>query len=159
RIAAAFLCALSIALASTSGCAMLGSQSQWYTPAPYEVGFRGLDSAEGLTRAEAQYAAGREAEAACNPACIDRHYAAAVAAWPCYVPAAATEEPAAGLYRSAVQSFIESAAKFGRFNRGQGVTLTTGQVVPVGYCGFVWQPDDFATFLPVGSYESSRFGR
>ena len=28
--------------------------------------------------------------------------------------------------------------------------------MPVTYQGFVWQPDDFCTFLPVGSYESQR---
>jgi pimeloyl-ACP methyl ester carboxylesterase len=157
RIALALLCAFSLVLAGLSGCALVGSQSHWYAPAPYEVGFRGFGAAESFTAAESQYAAGREAEAACNPVCIDHYFAAATLAWPCHVPTATTEEPAAELYRAAVRSFIESAARFGRFNRGHGVVLTNGQVVPVGYCGFVWQPDDFGSFLPVGSYESSRF--
>ena len=40
--------------------------------------------------------------------------------------------------------------RFGRFNRQHGVVLASGQVVPVTYQGFVWQPADFCTFLPVG---------
>jgi pimeloyl-ACP methyl ester carboxylesterase len=157
RNAFAFLLALSLFFAASSGCSLVRSESRWFAPEPYEVGFRGIGSVESPTSAEAQYEAGREAEGACNPACIDHYFAAATAAWPCYVPAAATGDRAAELYRSAVRSFIESAVRFGRFNRSQGVVLASGQMVPIRYCGFVWQADDFATFLPVGSYESSRF--
>jgi pimeloyl-ACP methyl ester carboxylesterase len=157
RNAAAFFLALSLVIAASFGCTLVRSESRWYAPEPYEVGFRGFGSAESSSCAEAQYEAGRAAEESCNPACIDHYFAAATLAWPCHVAEATTEEPAAELYRAAVRSFIDSAVKFGRFHRGQGVVLASGQVVPVRYCGFVWQPDDFCTLLPVGSYESSRF--
>ena len=97
-----------------------------------------------------------EADEAGNAICVDRYYVAAVQVWPYYVPVAATEERAAELYRAAVQAFIESANKYGRFNRAVGVVLASGQVVPVAYRGFVWRPEDFATLLPVGGYESPR---
>jgi pimeloyl-ACP methyl ester carboxylesterase len=113
-------------------------------------------AADCLAGAEAQYAAAREADEAGNAICIDRYYTAAVQVWPYYVPAAATEERAAELYRAAVQGLIESANKYGRFNRTVGVVLANGQVVPVAYRGFVWRPEDFAMFLPVGAYESTR---
>ncbi len=144
-----------------SGCVLFGSRSHWYSPAPYEttVNFLAADAdggADTLACAEAQYAAAREADEAGNVTCVDRYYAAAVQAWPYYVPVATTEERAAELYRAAVQGFIESANKYGRFNRAVGVLLASGQVVPVAYRGFVWRPEDFATFLPVGSYETTR---
>ena len=136
----------------------MGSRSHWYAPAPYEttVNFVAAD-ADALSSAEAQYASAREADEAGNVSCVDRYYAAAIQAWPHYVLVATTEERATELYRSAVQGFVESANKYGRFNRAVGVLLASGQVVPVAYRGFVWQPDDFATFLPVGTYESTRF--
>ena len=34
--------------------------------------------------------------------------------------------------------------------------LPSGRLVPVAYQGFVWQPEDFCTFMPVGSYDSHR---
>ncbi|HEX4415740.1 MAG TPA: hypothetical protein VH107_19065, partial [Lacipirellulaceae bacterium] len=146
---------------SSSGCVLLGSQSHWYAPAPYEttVNFLAADGdagAEALAGAEAQYAAAREADEAGNAICIDRYYAAAVQVWPLYVPVATTEGRAAELYHAAVQAFIESANRYGRFNRAAGVLLANGQTVPVAYRGFVWRPEDFATFVPVGAYESSR---
>jgi pimeloyl-ACP methyl ester carboxylesterase len=135
----------------------MGSQSHWYAPTPYQttVNFAAADG-DAFSNAEAQYAAAREADEAGNPICIDRYYSAAVQSWPCYVPVAATEERVAALYRAAVQGFIDSAAKYGRFNRVQGVLLSSGQFVPVGYYGFVWRPEDFDTLLPVGDYETTR---
>ena len=153
------LCALLLLAATNSGCAVLGTRSHWYSPTPYRtelVGFRGSEETGPLASAEAQFVAGQQAEAACQPACIDHYFAAATLAWPCYANAVGTESRAEELYQSAVQLFIESAVRFGRFNRSQGVLLTNGQLVPATYCGFVWQPEDFCKFLPVGSYDSPR---
>ena len=69
---------------------------------------------------------------------------------------ATPDDRATSLYRSAVRSFIESAVRFGRFNRRKAWCWRAARLVPVTYQGFVWQPDDFCTFLPVGSYESPR---
>ena len=109
-------------------------------------------SVDALAVAEAQYAAAREADEAGNASCIDRYYAAAVQVWPCLCGSGDDRRnDAAELYRAAVQGFIESANKYGRFNRAVGVLLANGQMVPVAYRGFVWRPEDFATFMPVGS--------
>jgi pimeloyl-ACP methyl ester carboxylesterase len=104
--------------------------------------------------AESQFQAARQAEAAGNPACIDHYFCAAMLAWPDHCASAATENQPSGLYRSSVQLFLEAAIRFGRFDRHQGVLLASGQLVPTCYHGFVWQPDDFSAFLPVGTYDS-----
>ena len=100
---------------------------------------------------------GQQAEEAGNPACIDYYFAATTLSWPYQASSVAMpDDHATALYRSAVRSFIESAVRFGRLDRRQGVVLSSGRLVPVTYQGFVWQPDDFCTFLPVGSYDSHR---
>jgi pimeloyl-ACP methyl ester carboxylesterase len=159
QIAAASFCALLLIAITSSGCAVLGSRSNWYAPTPYRselVAFRGGAETGAPSNAEAEYAAGQQAEAAGQPACIDHYFAAATMAWPCYVSAAGANDSAAELYQSSVQSFIASAVRFSRFNRSQGVLLASGQLVPVAYYGFAWQPEDFCRFMPVGSYESPR---
>jgi pimeloyl-ACP methyl ester carboxylesterase len=151
-------CALLLLMAvACPGCALVGSRSHWYSPAAYEPDAAAFASCpDSLTAAEAQYEAARQADEAGDPGCIDRYFAAATLAWPCYASAPASDEPAAELYRSSVNLFIQAAARFGRFNRAQGVVLSSGQTVPVAYCGFVWQPADFCKFLPVGCYETPR---
>jgi pimeloyl-ACP methyl ester carboxylesterase len=158
RISFPIVCALAVSLLclSSSGCAIVGSRSHWYSPASYEVTAFYAADVDALSAAEAQFAAGQQTEAACSPVCIDHYFSAAAEAWPCYAANVASDDRAAELYRSAVRAFIESAVKFGRFDRARGVVLASGQVVPVGYRGFVWRPDDFVSFLPVGEYDTSR---
>jgi pimeloyl-ACP methyl ester carboxylesterase len=157
RVAFVRLTALALVVGISSGCALVGSRSQWNSPAPYStnVWFDSTDPC--LVAAETQYVAGQQAEAACIPACIDYYFTAAIQAWPYHVAGAAAEDNrATELYRSSVRAFIESSVRFGRFDRYRGVTLANGQLVPVTYHGFVWQPADFCTFLPVGCYASAR---
>jgi pimeloyl-ACP methyl ester carboxylesterase len=149
--------ALAILLASNTGCAIVGSRNDWNPPAPYtrNVLFGSTDPR--LGNAEAHLTAGRRAEEACDPACIDHYLAAATCAWPYHVEfATAGETAATQLYQSAVRSFIASADHFSRFDRLRGVMLSNGQFVPVAYQNFVWQPADFCTFVPVGYYQSQR---
>src|SRR4051812_46813358 len=97
-IAPAIFCALSLLFSSSAGCSLLGSHSHWYAPALYEPPIA-LAASDGLQAAESQYEAGRQAEAACDPACIDRYFAAASLAWPCHVAeVATTNERATELY-------------------------------------------------------------
>jgi pimeloyl-ACP methyl ester carboxylesterase len=105
--------------------------------------------------ADSHFQAGRRAEAAGSPACIDHYFCAATLAWPDHSLTAATDNRFSGLYRSSVQLFVEAATRFGRFDRHRGVLLSSGQLVPTSYHGFVWQPDDFSALLPVGTYDSS----
>jgi pimeloyl-ACP methyl ester carboxylesterase len=151
------LFALAMPFASSPGCAIVGSRNEWNPPAPYAPNVLFGSTDPRLANAEAQYVAGQQAEDSCNPACIDHYLAAATCAWPYHSECAtAGETPATELYQSAVRSFIGAAVRFGRFNPLCGVVLANGQVVPVTYQGFVWQPADFCTFLPVGYYESQR---
>lgn len=157
RVAFTKFITLALLAATSTGCALVGSRSQWNSPAPYSasVWFGSIDPC--LVAGEAQYIAGQQAEAASNPACLDYYFAAAIQTWPYHVGGAASEDNrATELYRSAVRAFIESSVRFGRFDRCRGVSLASGQLVPVTYQGFVWQPADFSTFLPVGCYASSR---
>jgi pimeloyl-ACP methyl ester carboxylesterase len=152
-----YFVALSLLIAATSGCAITGSRNQWNPPAPYAPNVLFGSTDPRLTNAEAHYAAGQQAEEACDPSSIDHYFAAATCAWPFHVErATAGETPATELYQSAVRSFIASAVRFGRFNPHSGVVLANGQLVPVTYQGFVWQPADFGTFVPVGYYESQK---
>ncbi len=157
RIAFWLLLALPMMLCTSSGCALLSKRNDWNAPAPYSMGYDFGAANMPLNAAESQYLAGQQAEKNCNPACIDYYFAAAKCSWPYHVASATMpDDHASELYRSAVRSFIESSVRFGRLNRQQGVLLTTGQGVPITYQSFVWQPDDFCTFLPVGSYETHR---
>jgi pimeloyl-ACP methyl ester carboxylesterase len=157
RAALPLLIALALLFATSSGCALVGSRNQWIPPAPYTANVLSGATDPCLIGTEAQLIAGQQAEEACNPACIDHYFTAATQAWPYYVAGAAVEDNSATeLYRSSVRALIESAVRFGRFDRHRGVVLANGQLLPVTYQGFVWQPADFCTFLPVGCYASSR---
>jgi pimeloyl-ACP methyl ester carboxylesterase len=149
--------ALVLMLSGSSGCAILDRHNDWDAPIPYSTGYNFGAANTPLNAAELQYAAGQQAEEAGNPACVDYYFTATTLAWPYQASSVATpDDRATTLYRSAVRSFVDSAVRFGRLDRRQGVVLTNGRLVPVAYQGFVWQPDDFCTFLPVGSYDSHR---
>ena len=142
-----------LSLLTSAGCAL--TRSSWYPPSAASVNGILVDSPDYLAAAEAQYAAGAAAEVIGNPACIDHYYAAAVQSWPYHVSTAATPgDRATELYRSSVECFISSATRFCRLNPNQGVQLSSGQIVPITYRGFVWSPPDFRFFLPVGTYSS-----
>lgn len=160
-IALSLLFALTLVLGTSSGCALMNRRNDWTPPGSYCAARFFSERDACLSAAESQYIAGQQAEDDCNPACIDYYFAAATLMWPDheadYVPGAMTDDDRPSeLYRASVRSFIESAVRFGRFNRQQGVVLASGRLVRVSYQGFVWQPDDFSTFMPVGSYESHR---
>ena len=113
--------AIALILLSNAGCSVLGPKSQWYSAERIEPGptLAGVD--ESLGTAESCYQTGLQAESAGDPVCIDHYFAAATAAWPQYVTTAtAADDHATVLYRSAVQSFVESAVRFGRFQRKIG---------------------------------------
>lgn len=152
-----WLVALVLMLSSSSGCALLGRRNDWDAPVPYSTGYDFGAANAPLNVAELQLVAGQQAEEAGNPACIDSYFAAATIAWPFQATSlAAPDDRATALYRSAVRSLVESAARFGRLDRRQGIVLSNSRLVPVTYQGFVWDPEDFCTFMPVGSYESHR---
>ena len=113
------------------------------------------DPAGYLASAESTFAAGRAAEEAGDPAAIDLYYATAASTWQSHVAGAAIrDDPGSELYRAAVRKLIETAIRCGRFDPTRGLTLGSGQLVPIRYFGFIWQPSDFCTLIPVGSYDS-----
>jgi pimeloyl-ACP methyl ester carboxylesterase len=140
---------------SLTGCSLTGSRTRWHPPPASPA----VDvSADGyLAAAHAQFAAGRAAEAACDPVSIDHYFAASAAAWPYHAAGAMTPgDPGTELYRASVRQLIASAVRFGRLHQQQGITLCSGQIVPIAYRGFLWRPDEFHAFIPVGSYSSPR---
>jgi pimeloyl-ACP methyl ester carboxylesterase len=152
----------SLLLAALTGCSLVHPGTKWYSPvdAPPVS-----DGAGYLTPAEASFAAGSAAEAVGNPAAIDYYYAAALGTWPTHVANAAAlpmsvrdgataTDAGAELYRGAVRKLVGAAVRFGRFDPARGVTLASGQFVPIRYFGFLWQPSDFAALRPVGAYDS-----
>jgi pimeloyl-ACP methyl ester carboxylesterase len=144
-------------LVSSSGCAILDRHNDWDAPTPFAADYKFGAANAPLIAAEAHFAAGQQAEEAGSLTCIEHYFSAAALAWPYQATSAmAMDDPATKLYRSAVRSFVDSAARFGRLDRRQGVVLPSGRLVPVSYAGFVWQPEDFCTFIPVGSYDSHR---
>jgi pimeloyl-ACP methyl ester carboxylesterase len=149
--------ALLLTLAANSGCALMNRRNDWDAPTPIAADYNFGAANAPLNAAEAHFAAGQQAEEAGSLLCIEHYFSAAALAWPYQATGAmAADDPATKLYRSAVRSFVDSAARFGRLDRRQGVVLPSGRLVPVSYAGFVWQPEDFCTFLPVGSYDSHR---
>jgi pimeloyl-ACP methyl ester carboxylesterase len=149
--------ALALMLGTSSGCALLSRHNEWNAPVPYLTGYNFGAANAPLAAAEMQFVIGQQAEEAGSPACIDYYFTATTLSWPYQASSAATpDHHTTALYRSAVRSFVESAVRFGRLDRRQGVALSSGRLVPVTYQGFVWQPDDFCTFIPVGSYDSHR---
>jgi len=134
------------------GCSLSRPSTVWYpphspSPAHKESGY--------VASAEADYSAGIAADEAGDPAAIDYYYAAATGAWPLHVANATVPGDAGSeLYRAAVRKLLDAAARFGRFDSTRGITLGDGQQVPVRYFGFLWEPADFRSMLPVGSYAS-----
>jgi pimeloyl-ACP methyl ester carboxylesterase len=142
----------SLLLAALAGCSLGRSSTHWYLPLAPPLSGDGVGS---LASAESKFVAGKTAEEAGDPAAIDFYYATATETWPLNIAGAATPGDAGSeLYRAAVRKLIDSAVRFGRFDPTRGVTLGNGQLVPIRYFGFIWQPCDFCTLLPVGSYES-----
>lgn len=139
-------------LAALAGCSLVRSSTHWYLPAAPSLSDEGNGY---LASAESSFSAGNAAEQGGNPAAIDYYYAAATQTWPLHVAGSTTPGDAGSeLYRASVRKLIDSAVRFGRFDPTRGVTLASGQFVPIRYFGFIWQPADFCTLLPVGSYES-----
>ena len=135
-----------------AGCSLVRSSAHWYSPvdAPLPA-----DTLTVLAPAQTNFAAGAAAEAAGDPAAVDFYYAAAAASWPAHVAGAtAPEDPGAELHRASVRKLISSATRFGRLDPTRGITLAGGQFIPIRYFGFLWQPTDFGTFLPVDGYET-----
>jgi pimeloyl-ACP methyl ester carboxylesterase len=153
----AFWSLVALVVGTSSGCALLNRHNDWDAPDPYSTGYNFGAANAPLNAAELQFVAGQQAETAGNATCVDYYFAAATLSWPYQVTSTAIpDDHATSLYRSAVRSFIESAARFGRLDRRQGVVLSNNCLVPVTLQGFVWQPEDFCTFIPVGSYDSHR---
>ncbi len=153
------LCAIIVSMLclSSSGCALISRRNDWNAPTQHATGYNFGAANPALNTAELQFVAGQHAEEACNPACIDCYFTAAALAWPFHASSAtAPDDRANVLYRSAVRAFVESADRFRRLDRRQGVVLASGRLVPISYHGFVWQPEDFCSFVPVGSYDSHR---
>jgi pimeloyl-ACP methyl ester carboxylesterase len=150
--------ASALLLCMSSGCALLSDRhNEWNAPVPYSTGYNFGAANTPLAAAEMQLVAGQQAEEAGSPACVDYYFAAATLSWPYHGSSAAIpDDRATSFYRSAVRSFIESAVRFRRLDRRQGVVLSSGRLVPVAFHGFVWEPDDFCAFMPVGSYDSHR---
>lgn len=133
------------------------AQSDWPEPTPVPVAGPFVRTSPPLAPAEAHYLAGAQAEAVGNPACIDHYFAASAAAWPFHAThGAGVDDRASALYRSSVQLLIASAQRFGRYHPTEGIRLTNGQLIPITYRGFLWEPVDFHTLLPVGAYSSSQ---
>jgi pimeloyl-ACP methyl ester carboxylesterase len=139
-------------LFALSGCSLTRAHTVWHS---------GLDSSpvsDGLSQlapAEASMSAGRSAEEANNPAAVDYYYAAATQLWPSHVAGAVVQgDPGAELYRVAVRRMVDAAVRFNRIDPTRGITLANGQFLPIRYYGFLWQPADFGTLLPVGFYET-----
>lgn len=147
-------CILSCLLLLLSGCSLTRSRTTWQPPSPLPTAEEIALASSSSSPGETSFSAGVLADEAGNPACVDHFYAAAAATWPTHAALASADNRGAELYRSAVQQFISSATRYGRMNATQGILLTSGQVVPICYRGFVWQPADFHTFLPVGAYDS-----
>ena len=93
---------------------LLESGATGISPALYEPELTFASADKVLEGAESQYVAGQQDEAAGDLRCIDHYLAAATQTWPRYV-AAGPDERAVGLYRSSVQSFIETASAFRAF--------------------------------------------
>ena len=148
---ARFWIALSL-LATLTGCSLSRTNTVWYPPlSPPPIS----NATGALASAEANFSAGIAAEAANDPAAIDYYYAAATDAWPFDVAGAMTPGDAgAELYRAAVRKLLASAARFGRLDSSQGLTLASGGRIPIRYFGFLWQPADFRCLQPVGTYAS-----
>jgi pimeloyl-ACP methyl ester carboxylesterase len=108
-----------------------------------------------LAAAEAQYKAGLAADAVGNPIAIDHYFAVAAATWPCHLAnVAAPHDRGNELYRSSVELLVAAASRHCRLHPSQGILLTSGQVIPITYRGFVWSPADFRAFVPVGTYST-----
>ncbi|MEX2092976.1 MAG: alpha/beta fold hydrolase [Pirellulales bacterium] len=139
-------------LAALNGCSLSRSSSVWNPPLSPPPA---RDATGYLASAEANFSAGLDADAACDPVCIDFYYAAATESWPLHAAnAAAPLDAGSELYRAAVRKLLDAAARYGRLDATRGITLGDGQPIPVRYFGFLWQPADFHCLQPVGTYAS-----
>src|SRR3954471_634182 len=126
------LVALVLMLTINSGCALLNRHNDWDAPDPYSTGYNFGAANAPLNAAKLQLVAGQQAETAGSATCVDYYFAAVTLSWHYQVTSAAIpDDHATSLYRSAVRSFIESAARFGRLDRRQGVVLSNNCLVPV----------------------------
>ena len=108
----------------------------------------------GLAESETRYASAVHASSVGDPACVDHYYAAALSSWPRQMSVIGASDRNTELYRSSVEGFLTSAARYGRLHPTCGIQLTSGETVPIVFRGFPWRQQAFDAFVTFDGYSS-----
>ena len=145
---------LAVGLANTTGC--LVTRVKWVEPdyVTTRIGYFGTgDEWEAV---EQLYATALEQEKECLESCVDLFYEVALAT---------SDHQSSGcscrqclLHKTALNKLIITGQQFGRLDPRSGLLIRRGgreECIPIRHRGFVWQPSDFHTLVPVGNYKTN----
>ena len=150
---------LTLGFLSNSGC--LVKRVQWSEPdyvAP-QVGL--FESQDGSDSVEQLYATALEQEQHCLESCVDLFFEVAVATSQ-HQGSALADCRQRRLHKSALNKLVVTGQRYGRLDPRFGLLVyRCGQpsLIPIAHRGFVWQPSDFHTLIPVGKYTTNGLRR
>ncbi len=148
------LCA--VIILHTAGCCCV-SKVKWIEPT-YVAPLTDSNCADNSDIADAErlYAAAFEQEEQCLASCVDLFYEVAYLTAH-YENGLSDCNRGYLLHQSALLKVVEAGQKFRRLDPSQGLTIQRAggeQLIPISFCGFVWQPSDFHRLIAVGDYRT-----
>ncbi len=145
---------LTLGLASTTGC--LVTRVKWIEP-DYVAPQAGLfGSKQRLDPIERLYASALQQEEECLESCVDLFFEVAIATSRHQGPVCSCRN--CRLHKSALNKLVVTGQRYGRLDpRGCLVVRRCGheETIPITHHGFVWQPSDFHSLVPVGKYKTN----
>ncbi len=114
-------------------------------------------STAGLEQEERLYVDALRQEEECRESCVDLFFEVAIATCQ-HEDSACFECRKQQLHKSALNKLVVNGQRFGRLDPRTGLSIhRCGQQIwiPITHRGFVWQPSDFHTLVPVGNYKTN----
>lgn len=156
---------VALSLLTFSGCLITPNQTVWQQPTYASPDAEALGNWS-LISAEDHYLAAMQQEANGNANCVDHYYEAAARTWPALerelTTSGKTTARTVDLYRSAVAKLVITGQRFGRWQTGRGLVVSTSSgrtVLPTKFQGFTWGPEEFHYLQPVGNYSTPQLSR
>jgi hypothetical protein len=134
----------------------LVTRVKWIEP-DYVASQAGLfGSAQGLDPVEQLYATALQQEQDCLESCVDLFFEVAIATSRHQGSACSCRN--CRLHKSALNKLVVTGQRYGRLDPSTCLVIRRRgheETIPITHRGFVWQPSDFHSLIPVGKYKTN----
>ncbi len=148
-----------------TGCSLTARKSYWRAPAYAKPDADAIGNWR-LIGAEDSYLAAVALESQGRPDCVEAYLDTAGKTWTAleqeFAANGKSSSRALRLYQSSVAKVIVTGQRFGRWQPDLGLVVATPSgktVLPMGFHGFRWSPDQFQHLQPVGEYSTPGLSR